>query len=262
MEPGNIDFYYFSGTGNTLLAMKAMRDVFVRAGCAVQLYPIEKTNPGDLNLGNTIGLAFTVAAQSTYPMVWRFLERMPKTHDTRVFMVDTMGKFSGGIVGPLRRLLEAKGYQTIGAKEIIMPSNFLCKSIDENRNRAVIEKGLKTAEEFAKQLLRGEGRWGRIPVLSDVICAMSRSERSWKFIRNRLKLKVDTTKCTKCKLCVKLCPVENIEMKEYPEHGDHCEFCMRCFSFCQEEAIFLNQQGRYKPYHAVAAKELLAQTLQ
>ena len=39
-------------------------------------------------------------------------------------MVDTLGGFSGGIVGPLRRLLTRKGYAPLGAREIRMPMNF------------------------------------------------------------------------------------------------------------------------------------------
>lgn len=259
MEFGNIDFYYFSGTGNTLLVVRAMRDVLAETGSAVRLFPIEKSNPEDLNFENITGLAFTVAAQSTYPFVWRFVENMPAAAGTPVFMVDTMGMFSGGIVGPLRKMLEARGYRPIGAKEIIMPANFLCRSIDENRKNAKIDKGLETARQYARQLLSGKIRWRRMPVFSDMICMMSRSGLVWNFMRNRLRFSVDQLKCGKCKLCVKLCPVDNIGMKDYPEHGDHCELCMRCFSFCPNQAISLNRPGRYTPYRAVSAKDILAE---
>ena len=40
-----IDFYFFSGTGNTLLVVKKMKEVFEEDGIKVNLYRLEKTNP-------------------------------------------------------------------------------------------------------------------------------------------------------------------------------------------------------------------------
>ena len=69
-----IDFYRFSGTGNTLLAVKAMAEVFRQHGHNVNLLRIEKCNPRDLIIrrGLTIGLGFTVAAGSTYRFVYEY----------------------------------------------------------------------------------------------------------------------------------------------------------------------------------------------
>ena len=40
-----IDFYYFSGTGNTLLVVEKMRDVFKKNGINVNLNRIEESKP-------------------------------------------------------------------------------------------------------------------------------------------------------------------------------------------------------------------------
>lgn len=53
-----IDFYYFSGTGNTLLMVKKMKETFERNGVYVTLYPLEKSDPKKINPDHTIGLAF------------------------------------------------------------------------------------------------------------------------------------------------------------------------------------------------------------
>ena len=137
MKEKTIDLYYFSGTGNTLLVAKKMKEVFEKNNVQVSLKKIKDTDPTKINTNNTIGLAFPVAAQGTYQFIWEWIKRMPNvestgketeyTNETDVFMIDTMGLYSGGIVGPVRKILTKKGYKPIGAKEIIMPNNFSLK---------------------------------------------------------------------------------------------------------------------------------------
>ncbi|MFH1037457.1 MAG: EFR1 family ferrodoxin [PVC group bacterium] len=173
----DIDIYYFSGTGNTLLVVKKMADVFRENGAATRLLKIEKSDPARINTARTIGLAFPVAAQSTYPLVWEFIEQLPPAQSTGVFMVDTLAAFSGGIVGPLRKLLTGKGYRPLGAKEIVMPNNFLPGKINHEKNERKKEFGLKKAGKFAVSLLEGTASWGRVPIISDLLCKISRSRK-------------------------------------------------------------------------------------
>ena len=99
MNLDTLDFYYFSGTGNTLLVVKKMQEVFEQHGSTVQLYRIEATNPNTINVQHAIGLGFPVAEQGTYPFVWDFIRSLPPSNGTPIFMVDTLMAFSGGIVG-------------------------------------------------------------------------------------------------------------------------------------------------------------------
>lgn len=90
-----------------------MRDVFTAKGLNVNLFHLEKSDPQKTNLSHTIGLAFPVAVQSTYPFVWQFIRNLPEAKGTPVFMVDTLAGFSGGIVGPLK----GKVFPAISARE-------------------------------------------------------------------------------------------------------------------------------------------------
>ena len=173
MNGDTIDFYYFSGTGNTLLVVKKMRDTFVEKGVDVNLHKIEESDPGEINLEHIIGLAFPVAVFSTYPFVWDFIKSLPHARGTRIFMVDTLGGLSGGIVGPLRRIVEKKGYFPMGALEIQMPINiFYIQDEDTNENK--IQKGLITAKMYAWDLINGKTKWDRNPVISDAVYLFSR----------------------------------------------------------------------------------------
>ena len=56
-----------------------------------------------------MGLVIPVADQGTFPLVWDFINHMPETDNhTGVFLVDTMGYYSGGIIGPVGKILKKK----------------------------------------------------------------------------------------------------------------------------------------------------------
>jgi len=81
MNLKTVDFYYFSGTGNTFLVAKKMEDTFNRNGVKVNLYRIENSKPDYVNLEHTIGLGFPVAEFSTYDFVWNFVKSLPEAKD-------------------------------------------------------------------------------------------------------------------------------------------------------------------------------------
>lgn len=257
----NICFYYFSGTGNTLLVVKKMKETFEKRGIMVDIHRIEKSNPNEVNLDHTIGIAFPVAVFSTYPFVWNFIQGLPQSEGTEIFMVDTLGGFSGGVVGPLREIVKKKGYNPIGALEIQMPPNVFYIQDEETCNKKV-KKGIESAEKYAIDIINGKSEWGRIPILSDVMHLFSIGSLKLTGIDLHQKwflFDADEEKCNKCGICVDLCPVGNIKMEddEYPKHGLNCEYCLRCVSFCPRQAMPAKFNYKGKTYHAVKAKEFL-----
>ncbi len=213
-----IDFYYFSGTGNTLLVIRKMKEVFESHGMEVNLFRMEKTDPSEVNVSHLIGLGFPVAEQGTYPFVWDFISALPPAQGTRIFMVDTLLAFSGGAVGPVKKIVKAKGYTPIGAKEIRMPNNlFPGKIIPEKVEKKVRKRARRRRGNTPEDIPAGRSRWRRFPIVRTSLSRISRSEASWKFFKRFYPLEIDREKCTKCGLCVTLCPVKNIKMNEYPE---------------------------------------------
>jgi len=208
-----IDLYYFSGTGNTLLVAKKMVETFKDKGIEAKLLKIEDSNPEEVNLEHTIGLGFPVAELSTYDFVWKFIKALPEANGTNIFMVDTLGAFSGGIVGPVREIVKKKGYNPIGAKEIIMPPNIFYIQ-EEDINKKKVEEGLIESEKYALSIINGESKWGRVPILSDIVyytsivgLKITHSNLNQKYFH----LAPDPEKCNKCGQCVKLCPTSFYE---------------------------------------------------
>jgi ferredoxin/flavodoxin len=253
----NIDFYYFSGTGNTLLVVRRMAEVFNKNGIAAKLLKIECSDPKAINRDNLIGLAFPVAGQSTYPFVWDFIQALPYAPGTKVFMVDTLAGFSGGIVGPLRKVLNSKGYETIGAKEIIMPAN-LFYIYSDRFNARLVARGLEAAEKYANQIVARASRWGRVPFLSDLVFFLfwHGLRRLWlsRWSQKKFCFKADESKCTKCGICARLCPVKNITMKDFPVFGTKCNYCLRCASWCPASALPCQFNYRGRTYTAPGLK--------
>lgn len=252
-----IDFYYFSGTGNTYLIVRKMTEVFREKGIPVNLFRIEDSDPEKIDVNHTIGLGFPVAVQTTYRFIWDFIEDMPEGSETEVFMVDTLAAFSGAIVGPLKKFLQGIGYRPVGAKEIIMPSNFLPKAIDEAKDEEVRRKGISEAENYAKEILEGKAVWRDQTFLADIFASVCKGQLVWNiFAGEGKKFRVKEDICTKCGLCVKLCPTKNIQMDEFPRFLSKCQQCMRCISFCPVNAIYM-QGKKNVPYRAVKSGELL-----
>ncbi len=256
-----VDFYFFSGTGNTLLIVKKMRDKFEKNGISVNLCKIEGSNPDEINLEHTIGIAFPVAVLSTYPFVWDFIKSLPNTNGTEIFMVNTLAGISGGIVGPLREIVKKKNYTPVGAMEIKMPPNIFFIQ-DEETSKDKVEKGLIKAEMYAMDIINGKARWGRVPVLSDAVNLFSMGALRLTGINLHQKFflfDLDKDKCNRCGICVGLCPTKNIKINggEYPVHSLKCQYCLRCTSFCPKQAIPCKFNYKGKTYRAVKAKEFL-----
>lgn len=252
----DVEFYYFSGTGNTYVVAKRMIEVFREKGLNVTVKRIEKEDPSEVNLSGTLGLAFPVACQSTYRFVWDFIEGLPEAQGTPVFMVDTLHSFSEAIVGPLKNFLQSIGYKPIGAKEIKMPSNFI-PFMSEEPNENAVSKGIQEAEKFAEELISQKGEWKSQIFLSNLASAFFKGNITWNLMAwLGKKFRVLEDKCTKCGICVQLCPVENITMEKFPRIQGGCQQCMRCISFCPVEAIVVPGK-KYHRYHAVKAGELI-----
>jgi len=263
-----VDLYHFSGTGNTLLIVQSMARTFLDRGVAVRLHPIETTDSFRIAISDTLGLAFPVAVQSTYPFVWRFINALPKGEGKPAFFVDTLAGYSGGIVRPLRDLLLRKGYVPLGAKEIIMPNNLSKTPASETANASIIRKGMDQAIAFAAALATNRTEWktgflteyGMLFMYLLAIGMMSKPVQH--LLSKAVFLNIDAKRCARCHLCVSLCPVGNIRLPDgkrdsVPKIGNTCQLCMRCVAYCPSSAIHFGRWNRGgERYHAVSLSEI------
>lgn len=246
------DIYCFSGTGNTWLVAREIGEELRRQGGDVQLFQLENAEPVVSVPERCLGLAFPVAAQSTYPLVWNFVNNLPQGRGRGVFMVDTLASYSGGVVVPLRRALVEKGYVPLGAREVVMPNNFLRRRAFGQHDEEVIARGLEEARGFARALWDGSTIWPERERLAGVMHAINRACFRSRLAMRILRPKVKQEQCTGCGVCAGACPVGNIRVVEGKARiGGMCQFCMRCRGVCPAGALGL--YGSH-PYYAPTPK--------
>ena len=256
-----IDLYWFSGSGNTLFIAKVIAEFLNKNGFEVNLRQIENTNPLTVDLNRTLGLAVPVAEQGTNPLVWDFIKNLPSPLNQGIkhsdaFMVDTLMIYSGGIKGPVKKILQKKGFNLLGAKEIIMPNNLMKLKNQPEKDLAKMKKGAEIAETFAGNLVNGKAYWRDIPFYSDMMGSFSKMDSIWNMFRNNYPLKVDHNICTRCRQCERICPTQswtyNKDKNEMEWSKSDCIFCLRCFSYCPVEAINYGKK-KYTQHKALNA---------
>ncbi len=250
--------FVFSGSGNTWTVARKMADTLLDGGVSTELRPMLREGPGDISRAGTLGVAFPVAMFTAYPFVWEFVGNLPDGKGMDIFMVDTLAGFSGGVVGPMRDAVSAKGFRPIGAREIRMPSNYARTDPGGEKDNEIRNRAMEKAAAYARALVEGKTSWRKIPVVSTLVRAMGKNPdgSAWRSIRRKFLLEVNSEKCTRCGLCIKLCPVGSITMEEIPRFGGNCFFCQRCLSFCPEGAISVSGKN-YVPYKGMDEKTLL-----
>ena len=237
----NIDIYWFSGTGNTLYVANKAAEYLERNGKKVSLFPMEKMNPKEINLNHTIGIVVPVAAQGTFPNVWKFVDSLPITNNTGCFFIDTLRIYSGGIKGPIKKIIKDKGYFPIGAIEIKMPNTFGKRKENTIKEELILNNANKKIEKYISNILNSKASWRDIPIYSEL---MSRFYRTRKATSKWVKLyrKNITNKCIECGICKNICPEKcyKDDEKFIDVNSDKCILCQRCLEYCPENAIQIN----------------------
>ena len=235
-----VEYYVFSGTGNTLTIAKEVSRRLEEKGNEVKLHMIVKYNSFRISGESVIGLAFPIAFFSSYPLVLRFIASLPEGKGRRIFMTATMGGSALGAEGKFRKLVRQKGYKPIGSELFVMPGNYNNGVIPVEKNQKLVSAALEKARSFADKLSEGKTSWNRgIPLIPSMWYKLVSSGRSLRFFYRMFPITVDNDKCMKCNRCLENCPVGAIDKKgEYPFINKNlCESCQRCVAFCPAHAI-------------------------
>ena len=236
LNKGKIINFYFSGTGNTERLVKHFSDYLNSRGYESSVFKMEKDRVPREEGDFTLGLMFPVAVQSTFPLVWDFIENLPDGGGRDVFMFDTMEAWSGGIVGPLRKKLARKGYNCMGAREFTMSSSLNTNSDKVAAGKIKNARAMTNVIEYADDLIRGRARWRRIPLLSDMMRSFSRSRGLWQSMSRALTV---GDGCIQCRKCLRDCPAGAIGLKDglIAIDSSRCNSCMRCAAGCPVRCI-------------------------
>lgn len=247
-----IDFYSFSGTGNTKFIVDIITERLTKSGFEVNAYPIENGFQSKAE-AEKIGFAFPANSQAISPFIWKFFNKLPQGNGTKVFVVITLNDGTY-ILKPLYSLLKSKGYVPESCCEISMPNNMLTAQANETDDQERLIKAMKRASDYADAIVSGRAAWKEEKKGSGFVSFLTRKlGLPMFFMRKMMKLETDPGKCTKCQLCVNQCPVGNITLPDIA-HGNRCELCMRCASDCPQKAIRVVSKQKVEVRSAVKLK--------
>jgi Dissimilatory sulfite reductase (desulfoviridin), alpha and beta subunits len=234
---------YFSGTGNSRYAVEVFCREYDKNTIA---YSIEDDNALKAVNGADV-IVFSYPVQfSTVPKIMRdfITDNKELWKNKKVFVIATMGLFSGDGSGMLGRLLQGYGAEVIGGLHLKMPDSIADEKALKRpleKNKELVKKAEQKIKESVRQMKEGHptqegigplyrlaGFWGQ------------RAYFGHKTREYSSKLKIDEGKCIGCGKCEKLCPMNNITIVERKAvSGDRCTMCYRCINKCPKEAITL-----------------------
>ena len=234
---------YFSGTGNSRHAV----EVFCREyNSSAKIYSIEDDGVIDaIREAKAIVFAYPVQYSNIPKIVRDFVnDNGDIWKDKKIFIIATMGLFSGDGSGMLARLLKKHGGNTVGGLHLKMPDSIgdekaLKRPLEKNKElvRQAEQKIAESVKALKDKKPTREGL-GLLYHMAGLFGQRLYFRRMTKDYSS--KLKIDTEKCIGCGKCERLCPMKNIRMTDGKAVSeDKCTMCYRCINNCPRQAITL-----------------------
>ena len=233
---------YFSGTGNTKHCSEYLLRLLDENA---PLYSIENEKAKDaIQANDEIIFAYPVYYSYLPKIVYDFIVNNSAVWKGKnIFVVATMGLFSGDGAGCAARLFKKYGAKILGGLHIKMPDcigdvKLLKKSFEENKE--LVKRADAKIENWAKKINVGKYPQDGLNLIDRIVGCIG--QRLW--FRGKTKNYSDKLKisnnCIGCGLCAKQCPMGNIELKSnIAIAGNRCTMCYRCISLCPKQAITL-----------------------
>ena len=241
---------YFSGTGNSRYAAELFCREYDKDAIA---YTIEDDDVLKV-VKSADMIVFSYPVQfSTVPKIMRDFVTNNKElwRYKKVFVIATMGLFSGDGSGILGRLLESYGAEVIGGLHLKMPDSIADEKALKRpleKNKELVRQAEQKIKESVRQMKEGHPTQEGIGFLYRLAGIFGqRLYFGHKTKEYSSKLKIDENKCIGCGKCEALCPMQNITIKDQKAvSGDRCTMCYRCINNCPKQAITLLGKNVYE----------------
>lgn len=233
---------YFSGTGNSKTALKEFLN---HLGEEYNISSIENENVIDLiKYSNEIFLSYPIY-YSNIPLILRdfIIDNKGLWKDKKVFIIATMGLFSGDGTGCSARLLKKYGAIIIGGlhlkmKDCIIDVSLLKKS--DIQEEKVFRKTIKRINRSANLYKVNRPTKNGLNILYHIIGLFG--QRLWFYnMTSSYKDKpiIDNNKCSNCTSCINICPMDNLiyDKNNQVMNKNKCTLCYRCVHICPQKAI-------------------------
>lgn len=251
---------YFSGTGNSRYCLGRFLDsIQLQRRIAVlediPVYSIEETGAAEaISRDSEIILAYPVYYSSIPKILGDFIEKNSSSWSgKRVYIIATMGLFSGDGAGVAARRLQRHGAVITGGLHLKMPDcigDVKALKRSAEMNRQIIENASVKADRAGRLYAAGTPTREGLGIFS-LLAGLLGQRLYFRHMTKDYKSlpKIDREKCVGCGLCAEKCPMKNLEIKEGKAiPGDRCTLCYRCFAHCPAKAITVLGDKVYVQY--------------
>lgn len=234
---------YFSGTGNTRYCVKKFMEEYDRTG---EIFSIEAEDAvREICAHREIVIGYPVQFSNIPKILQDFITDHPCIwRNKKIFVIATMGLFSGDGAGMLARLLIRHGAIVTGGLHLKMPDSIgdekaLKRTLAQNQ--ALVLKAERKIKSAVQNLKNGNPCQDGLGFFHHLAGLLGQRlyfyNKTKKYSHN---LKIDSGKCIRCGKCAQICPMKNISLKEGQViPNSNCTMCYRCISFCPVQAITL-----------------------
>jgi len=233
---------YFSGTGNTKFCIEKFCDHYDGS----KPLSIEDDDVVEaISKSEEIVLAYPVYFSNTPKIIKDFISTNCNCFaNKQVYVIATMGLFSGDGAGCGARLLKKCGARIIGGIHLKMPDCVgdvaaLKKPLEQNRQ--IVADAEQKIARAVKTLKQGKPTKEGLGFLYHVAGLFG--QRLWfygKTMQYTDKLVIEESMCIGCGKCVTLCPMKNITVaNKKASASNRCTMCYRCINTCPNKAITL-----------------------
>lgn len=243
---------YFSGTGNTQHCVEEFVKQFNYADIAISI-----EDPGvchAIDRDDMLVFGYPVYFSNAPKIVQDFInDNHARFQGKKIFIIATIGLFSGDGTGCTARLFKKYGATVVGGLHLKMPDCIgdekLLKKSDEEKVEIINEANRKIAEAV-KQIKAEKPPQDGISFFCHLAGLFG--QRLW-FYRQTVTYKkkphVNGEKCIGCGRCAELCPMKNIKIEKNRAVSHHrCTMCYRCFSHCPTQALTILGKKVYEQY--------------
>lgn len=232
---------YFSGTGNTRYCVEQ----FVKKSeSSANVMSIEDSDVIEAIKSNKLIIfGYPIYFSNIPKLVRDFIDGNKEVFKNKdIYIICTMGLFSGDGAGCSARLFKQYGANVIGGLHLKMPDcigdeKALKKSIE--KNKMIVKKAVMKIDNAVERLKAGNPTKEGLNILYHIAGLFG--QRLWFYGKTKNytnKIKINETKCIACGKCIELCPMKNLKLiNEKIISNGKCTMCYRCFSNCPKQAI-------------------------
>lgn len=232
---------YFSGTGNTRYCVEKFVSNIDKSAICVSIEDDKILSLIDNE--QEIIFGYPVYFSNIPILVRDFINSNREVfNNKKIFIIATMGLFSGDGAGCSARLFKKCSSTILGGLHLKMPdcigdSPLLKKSVVKNKD--IVEDSIKKINTASQKFKHGRFAKNGLSFFAHIAGLFG--QRLWFYNKTKSykqKPNINKSNCIACSKCVLLCPTKNLVLKGNSlEQKNKCTMCYRCVSFCPTKSL-------------------------